>query len=147
MCQHTQKYYLDERTFTGTSAFVCQSVLKYKSAVVCKIDMLMDVCNAQTCALSLWDIPLQSWQRLLTALYTSRSCRLLLCTLFQTKPNMRPPTYVFCVTFCGGAGMDRNCQLVEGDLLNEICRVVSSTFCFCSFSPLYLKDCLEQIGS
>lgn len=53
MWQHTQKYYLDKRTFAGTSAVVCQSVLKYKSSVVCKIDMLMDVCNVQTCALSL----------------------------------------------------------------------------------------------
>lgn len=104
----TQKYSLDACSFTGTSALVCQSILKYRS-VVCKIDMLMDICNVQMCSL-----------------------------------GDTPPTYIFLHNFFG---VDRSCQLLEGDLLNKVCRIVSSTFCFCSFSPLHLKDCLEQIGS
>lgn len=55
--------------------------------------------------------------------------------------------YFFCATFCGGEGSSRNHQRLEGYLLNKICTGVSSTSCFCSFSPLYLKDYLKQIGS
>lgn len=140
------KYYLDKYTFTETSALVCQDVLKYKSCVVCKIGPLRDACNTQMCALSLREIPPPSRQCLLPALCTSRPCHLLLCMLFSTKVNMRPPTCIFlCKFLCQCA--ETNCQLLEGDLLNKICRIVSPTFCFCSFSPLYLKDCLEQIGS
>lgn len=47
----TQKYCLDKCSFTGMSAIVCQSILKYKSSGVCKIDMLIDICNVQMSSL------------------------------------------------------------------------------------------------
>lgn len=150
MWQHTEKYCLDKLTFIGTSALACQNALKYQLYIKQIFSWIFVICK---CALYCCEMPLLSRQWLLIALYTGRFCHLQFCMLFPTKASLRLPThiniyiYFFCATFCGEEGSSRNHQRLEGYLLNKICRGVSSTFCSCSFSPLYLKDCLKQIGS